>query len=345
MKIGTVIDDISPVESLRRGITAERLGFQSLWFSDHLIDTGGIKVDPWTTMGAIGARTSKIEMCCAVSDFQRIHPAKLAHMVATLFDLSNGRTMLGIGAGEAMNIVPFGIGFARPKQRAEQLGEAVQVAKLLWNSNRQNPVSFEGKHFRLDRAWLDVATGDRKPRVIVGALGGKNALGVAGRFGDGWVSWLNSPETFRKKLEIANSAASQAGRKDQSEFRACVWIYTVLTSDESEIRKAMNRAKRGLLAERHTLEMAGLKVSQDSGVEIYQNMLVTDDSSDWIAKAQDTVPDELAMKVVAAGDASKIIEKIEEFGRAGATDALIHFVGTEENQMEEFSSKVLSYFA
>src|SRR5579864_6860338 len=143
MKLGAIIDDISPMDSLERGIKAEKLGFDSLWFSDHLMDTGGIRIDPWTTMGAISASTKKIEMCPAVSDVQRIHPAKMAHMVATLSDLSDGRTLCGIGAGEAMNLVPFGIEFGAPKERVERLGEAIQIAKLLWSSSSKNPVSFQ----------------------------------------------------------------------------------------------------------------------------------------------------------------------------------------------------------
>jgi alkanesulfonate monooxygenase SsuD/methylene tetrahydromethanopterin reductase-like flavin-dependent oxidoreductase (luciferase family) len=147
MKIGTIIDDVGAEDSLRRGVLAEKLGFESLWFSDHLIDTGGLKVDPYTTMGAIAASTSKIKMCAAVSDAQRIHPAKLAHMVSTLSGLSNDRAWLGLGAGEAMNLSPFGIDFDGAPQRVERLAEAIQVVKALWSSSRANPVSFSGKYY------------------------------------------------------------------------------------------------------------------------------------------------------------------------------------------------------
>jgi phthiodiolone/phenolphthiodiolone dimycocerosates ketoreductase len=143
LKIGTIIDDISPSKSVELGVRAEELGFESLWFSDHLIDTGGIKVDPFATMGAIAARTKRVGMCPAVSDTQRIHPAKLAHISATLSELSSGRAWLGLGAGEAMNLLPFGIPFDDiPKQRVRRLGEAIQVVKLLWSSTSERPVSF-----------------------------------------------------------------------------------------------------------------------------------------------------------------------------------------------------------
>ncbi len=345
MRLGAIIDDISPSDSLERGIKAERLGFDSLWFSDHLMDTGGIRVDPWTTMGAIASRTNKIEMCAAVSDVQRIHPAKMAHMMATLADLSHGRTLFGVGAGEAMNILPFGMEFDKPGERVERLGEAVQVAKLLWSSSSKKPVSFSGKYFTLKDAWLDIPISTGSPRVIVGALGGKRALEVAGKYADGWVSWLNSPETFRTKLDIAKSAGRAAGRDDKTiqGFRACVWVYTVLTEDQNQIRKALNRAKRGLLAESQTLKMMGFIRPEGLG-KTYQNMLVSDEGAKSIPSIQDTVPDKFVTQIVAAGSPSQIIERIEEFRKAGATDAMIHFVGDDKNQIESFSEKVLPHF-
>ncbi|MDA4111612.1 MAG: LLM class flavin-dependent oxidoreductase [Thaumarchaeota archaeon] len=341
MKIGTIIDDISAPDSLRRGILAEKLGFESLWLSDHLMDTGGIRIDPWSTMGAIAGNTNKIEMCSAVSDFQRVHPAKMAHIVATLADLSNGRVSLGIGAGEAMNLLPFGIVFQPPNMRTRQLAEAIQVAKLLWRSSSSSPVSFDGEYFQLKNAWLDIPI-KKVPKVFVGALGGKSALKIAGKYGDGWVSWLNTPETFRKKLDIAKGAAREDGR-NTDQFEASVWIYTVLTNVQKQIDKAMNRAKRGLLAEAQTLKMMGFDRPKELG-QSYQNMLVSGDSGKKYSDAQDTVPDELALGCIAAGSASQIFEKIMEFGKIGATRALIHFVGDDENQIQDFASKVLANF-
>ncbi|MDA4131401.1 MAG: LLM class flavin-dependent oxidoreductase [Thaumarchaeota archaeon] len=342
MKIGTVMDDLSPRDALQRAIYAEKLGFESLWFSDHLIDTGGIRIDPWTIMGAIAASTEKIGMCSSVSDFQRIHPAKMAHIVATLADLSNGRVSLGIGAGEAMNLIPFGIDFAPPRIRTDQLAEAIQVVKLLFRSSSSHPVFFEGKYFKLKAAWLDIPV-KKAPRIIVGALGGKSALEVAGKYGDGWVSWLNSPETFRKKLGIAQNAALKEGRNNDP-FEASVWMYTVITYDQKQIEKAMNRAKRGLLAEANTLRMMGFDRPKELGLS-FQNMVVSGDGGKFL-EAQDSVPDELVMRCIAAGSASEIIDKIEAFEKAGATRALIHFVGDgDENQMREFGAKVLPNFS
>jgi alkanesulfonate monooxygenase SsuD/methylene tetrahydromethanopterin reductase-like flavin-dependent oxidoreductase (luciferase family) len=186
----------------------------------------------------------------------------------------------------------------------------------------------------LREAWLDVSPSGN-PKIYVGALGGKSALEVAGKYGDGWISWLNSPETFKKKLEIVNPGAR--------EFEACVWVYMVITENPSEIKKAANRAKRGLLAEKSTLEMMGFKRPEGLG-KSFQNMLVTPGGSKKFQDAQDSVPDELALSCIAAGPPSEIVKKILEFERAGATRALIHFVGDDPAQIELFATKVLPKF-
>src|SRR5438132_10866988 len=86
-KIGTTIDMCGAKDAIRIGTLAEKLGYDSLWFADHFIDTGGMKVDPWSTMGAISQSTNRIVMCSAVTDTQRSHPARTAHTVATLNEI------------------------------------------------------------------------------------------------------------------------------------------------------------------------------------------------------------------------------------------------------------------
>lgn len=337
LKIGTVIDDLSPSDSVRHAILAEKLGFESLWFSDHMVDAGGIKVDVWTTMGAIASRTTEIKICDAVCDTQRVHPAKLAHMVATLAELSEGRAWLGIGAGEAMNVIPFGMVFDRPSARVQRLTEAIQVIRLLWRSSRQNPVSFEGVYFNLKDAWIDLEVREIPP-IFVGALGGTLALEAAGKYGDGWISWLNTPETFKRKLEVAKSASNAP-----NDFEACVWVYTVVTDDKAQVKRALNRAKRGLLAEANTLRMVGFDRPQNLG-KSFQNMLVSSESVTELTNTQDIVPDELASSFIAAGTPAQIVERLEGFRKAGATRAMIHFVKEGDDQIEGFSDQVLPHF-
>lgn len=101
------------------------------------MDFSGTMIDPWTTISAISVQTKKITMGSSVTDTQRSHPAKAAQVLATLNEISGGRVVLGIGAGEAMNLVPVAISFYEPKQRIQRLAETVQVIKNLWSRQGQ----------------------------------------------------------------------------------------------------------------------------------------------------------------------------------------------------------------
>lgn len=337
MKVGTTIDFVPPRESVELGIRCEKLGFDSLWAVDHLIDTGGSKVEPWTTISAIGVQTGKIQFSTAVTDTQRMHPARTAQTVATLSEITSGRVSLGIGAGEAMNITPFGLPFNSPKIRAERLAEAIQVIRLLWTSERKNPISFQGKHFSLNNAWLDVKT-RFSPKIIVGALGGKYGLKVAGEYGDGWVPWVNSSETYSKRLKMVRDFRSAKGLRDR-DFEPVAWIFLSMADNDARLREALSNTKKALLAEIHTLEFIGFK-PPDKLVP-YQQMLVDDKADQMINDAESSVPDELAHQFLVSGSPSEIIERIEAYGKAGAGHVIIEFQERGNEPLDRFAKTIL----
>ena len=335
-KIGTTLDFVPPTEAVELGIYCEKLGFDSLWAVDHLIDNGGIKAEPWTTMSAIGAYTQKISFATGVTDTQRAHPARTAHTVATLAEITGGRASLGIGAGEAMNLVPFGLPFDKASVRAERLAEAIQVIRLLWSSSRASPVSFQGTHFQLKNAWLDTPT-KYSPKIYVGALGGSYGMKVAGEFGDGWLSWLNSLETFSKRLAIAKAA-----RKNGKDFEVVAWTFLSHAEGGPELKEAIDYTKAALLAEVHTLESVGFRMPKE--LVPYQQLLVTDAADQAINDRKNYIPDELALQFLTWGSPSQIIEKIEKLRSLGATQLSVEFVRRGHEPLDRFSKHVLSHY-
>ncbi len=340
LKVGTTIDFVPPNESIQLGIKCEKLGFDSLWAVDHLIDTGGSKVEPWTTIGAIGVQTARIQFSTSVTDTQRMHPARTAQTVATLSEITGGRVSLGIGAGEAMNLTPFGLPFDSPKVRAERLAEAIQVIRLLWSSERKNPVSFQGNHFRLKNAWLDVKT-KFSPKIIVGALGGRNGLRVAGEFGDGWIPWINTPETYAKRLKLVKSFRSAKNLQNR-DFEPIAWIFLSFADTSQKLREAISNTKKALLAEIHTLKFIGFRPSQT--LVPYQQMLVDDRADQLISDAENSVSDELALQFLVSGSASAIVERIEEYRKAGAKQIVIEFQERGNEPLEKFAKSILPQF-
>jgi alkanesulfonate monooxygenase SsuD/methylene tetrahydromethanopterin reductase-like flavin-dependent oxidoreductase (luciferase family) len=113
----------NPREAADKGVGAEKLGFDCVWVSDHLTDMPpeNTVYDAWTMLEDIGARTTMIRLGAGVTDIQRINPAKVAGMIATLDHLTNGRINLGIGAGEVMNTQPFGMLWEPPAVRVSRL--------------------------------------------------------------------------------------------------------------------------------------------------------------------------------------------------------------------------------
>jgi phthiodiolone/phenolphthiodiolone dimycocerosates ketoreductase len=339
-RFGTIVASIGATDAIEYAVLSEKLGFDSVWVTDHLIDDGGIKVEPWTTFGAISSITKNLMMCTAVTDSLRMHPARIAHTVVTLDEISKGRVALGIGAGEAMNLLPFGLPFEEPKDRASRLRESIQVIRLLWKSSRRAPVTFDGEFYRLQNAWLDIGLRtDKLPSIYVGALGGKRTLEVAGRYGDGWLPWLNSPDIYRKRLEIVTKAAQSLGR-DPDGIDSVLYLYTCLTDDEKEKKKALSHTKRALLVEGHTLKMLGIEHPRILG-KAYQSMLV----NDWIETAlpdlEHLIPDEVARGFVAAGSPKEIVETINGFRKVGATHIAVQLLPQKKEHLERFGKQVL----
>ena len=97
----------------------------------------------WTTLSALAAETERIRLIPMVLANLYRHPATMAKMAATLDVISDGRLVLGIGAGGGEgDHRAYGLPYPTTRERVAMMGEAVQVIRLLWSGQR---VSFEGR--------------------------------------------------------------------------------------------------------------------------------------------------------------------------------------------------------
>jgi alkanesulfonate monooxygenase SsuD/methylene tetrahydromethanopterin reductase-like flavin-dependent oxidoreductase (luciferase family) len=343
IKFGLIICGSPPSESVRQGILAEKYGFDSVWVPDHLVDMDGCRVDPWTVLAGIGVRTQKVFLCPGVTDILRCHPAKTAQIVASLDELTGGRAGLGIGAGEAMNIIPFGMAWEEASVRIHRLKEAVEVIKLLWSSSKGNLVNYAGEYYHLDAACLDQApTRKSHPPIYIGALGSSRMLRLVGELGDGWFSWIITPELFEKRLKVVHEGAINAGRK-VGEINAVVWLYVAISEDRKVIRRAMNVGKALLATERSVLRSLGHNAPLPKFSA--QHALASRDSMSNIVEAARDVPDEAVYKTVALGSVDNCIEMIDSFIRRKAAHIAIRDLGPDvEKDLKIFANKVIPYF-
>lgn len=216
MKIGYFLscEEYTPAELLDQARRAEQAGFEALWISDHFHpwnDEQGQSPFVWSMIGAI-AQVCSLPLTTAVTcPTTRIHPVITAQAAATSAVLLDGRFRLGVGTGEALNEHVTGARWPSIHQRLEQLEEAVEVMRRLWTGEF---VTFHGRHYTVENARIYTRP-DQPPPVYVSAFG-PNAVEVAGRIGDGFIS--TSPD--REGLEHFR-AAGGAGKPAQAGYKVC----------------------------------------------------------------------------------------------------------------------------
>jgi len=243
-------------ENVRNSLLAEKHGFDGVWMADHM---GGLPSElweeAWITLAAIAVQTKKIRLYCGVTDPIRRHPAQTSQTVATLDRISDGRAGLGIGAGESMNLLPFGMEWRiKPLSR---LREAVEVIKLLLESSPLNRLNYEGEYFQLKNAFLQTkAVQKPRPPILIGALGSKNRE-MAGEIADGWCSWLQSEQTLKEGIEDIHRGAKKVGRQLEK-FEIAVHVPFAISDDPEKAWEAVqDGTKMDLVFERNILRSMG----------------------------------------------------------------------------------------
>ena len=204
---------------------AERLGFSSVWVGDSL--TARPRHEPLTLLAAVAARTRRVTLGTAVLLPALRHPLVLAHLVATVDRVSEGRLVLGVGiAGDTPATrkefeaagVPFG-------QRAGRCIETLEICRALW---RGDAVSFKGRYWTLD----GVSVGPTPHRAggpsIWWGGGGPTALREAAR-SEGWFPIDPRLELFQDGWKRVQSAAREAGRSPDQLTAA---LYTTIVLGE-----------------------------------------------------------------------------------------------------------------
>src|ERR1700691_5185530 len=122
-------EQFGPADLLRFACAAERVGFDSVFVSDHFQPwrhTGGHAPFSMAWLGALGARTSRILMGTSVlTPTFRYHPAVVAQAFSTLGAMFPGRVILGTGTGESLNEVPaLAMVWPEPRERTARLKES-----------------------------------------------------------------------------------------------------------------------------------------------------------------------------------------------------------------------------
>jgi F420-dependent oxidoreductase-like protein len=217
-------------------VTAEESGFDSVWVMDHfwqLPPFGGPDqpiMEAYTLLGALAARTSRVELGTLVTGVTYRNPAMLAKMVTTLDVISGGRAIAGIGAAwYEEEHVAFGFDYPSDRERLARLGEALQILKAMFT---EKAPSFDGTYYRIqDTKNLPAPLRPGGPPIMVGGSGEKVTLRLVAEHAD-MSNIFGSPDAIRHKIGVLRDHCAAVGRDPAEITTSCLDTLVLVDSAE-----------------------------------------------------------------------------------------------------------------
>lgn len=232
--------------------SADRLGFDSLWLSDHLfLDIGKYggspepagAYEPIVTLAALASEVQRARLGTLVL-LEALRPATvLAKALATLDRITGGRLDVGIGAGwYEPEYEAIGLPFPSPGTRIDRLAEAVAIVVAMLAPDGA-PVTFDGRFHRAAGARnLPPAVQQPRPPVFVGGKGDR-LIRLAVEHADGWnTCWAWTPEQYRERLTVVDAACDRVGRDPATLWRS-LGLYALCGEDEADLARRFERLR------------------------------------------------------------------------------------------------------
>ncbi len=203
-------------------LEAEKLGFDSFFVTDHFMRPHAEDVatrqhstlEAWTLLAHLAAKTNTIRLGSCVTPMPLRRPQILAKMVATVDVISEGRVILGAGAGwDRREFEVYAGEYRGDRERVEMTRESIRLIKRLWTDEE---VTFEGKYYKAENAVLEPKPVQKGgPPIWMGAIHPK-MLRLTAEVADGWIPGRAvgaSLEYYEKAAPTLKGYAKTAGRE------------------------------------------------------------------------------------------------------------------------------------
>lgn len=238
--------DVPMPRLAERARTIEALGFDRLWIPDERLLR-----NVYVSLATVATSTERIGIGTAVTNPYTRHPAVTAAAIATIDELSGGRTVLGLGAGGGLE--PYGIERDAP---VAQLRETVEIVRGL-TSGRS--LSYAGSCFTLTDAALDFPP--LRPTPVYVAARGPRILEMAGEVADGVIiGGFADAAGLGYARDRVERGLRRAGRT-WDDLASVAWIFVSVSDDRRAARRAVSRmVLAALISSRPILHELGLEL-------------------------------------------------------------------------------------
>ena len=323
--VALYLQDKHPIrEELKLAQYAEKKGFEAVWHAESRLARDAI-----TPLAAMAAVTEKIKLGTGVINNWTRNVALTAVTFLTLDELSNGRSILGIGAW--WDPLAWKVGIER-KRPLHAMREYVTVLQRLF---KMENVTFDGEFVKVRDIRLDLVYGDpstpRKIPIYIGATGW-DMIELTGEIADGIaLNYIVSPDYNQKAMEHLKKGAAKANR----DWKEIDRPQLVVCSLDADADKAIDNA-RPLVA-----QYLGQQphIAKASGVQPSIVEEVTAALGGWPAKpgglekAKRLVDDRIVQLITASGTVEDCREKVEQYNNTGCTCPILYPLSDDVHAM------------
>ncbi len=294
---------------LNSAIYADKLGFDSIFTPDHLVGIGLKNWDAFeafTLLAAISQHV-RIPIGTCVSDVLRKNPAVVAQSAITLDWLHNSEVVLGLGAGEGMNLVPYGIS---TKHLASKLEEGAKIIRDLIDGK---VVNFSGKFFRMHNAFLPKP----KKKIHLWIAGNQRKTAeIVSRYADGWVPTASmGPKKYKELLEFIKNKAPRP-------VTPALFAYIVIDKNADKARELIEIPAKFISLLSPTRDQFLERVGIDVDFPDLFKFTFSKESVKRVLEVAKLLPFDLIEDRFIFGNPEQVIERLYDFVQAGVE----HFV-------------------
>ena len=256
MKFGVRLKNYGPWTATKEAaIAAEKNGFNSIWLNDHLLPPAGPLDVPfreaWTSLSALGAITRTVRLGTLVICNSFRNPALLGKMASTLDSITDGRVVLGVGAGwHRPEYEAYGYAYPTIGERMARLEESVRIIRMMIQEGK---ATFQGKYYSVKDA-PPIPVPNHKVPVWIGG-GGTRLVRMAARLADGWNCYQMRLEEFKTRLGIFEQECKRAGR-DRKEATISLVTDCMVARLKSDVDRLIEAAalERGQARDRYRVD-------------------------------------------------------------------------------------------